>query len=86
MDILEQIAERKFFLTIEPMSRLATISKLLINPMPAIYVFQMIGALMLNIGYLREAFLLFEVARDLAHDAQHLSEEMICYEWMGRTK
>ena len=29
----------------------------------------MFGSLLLNTGYLKEAFKLFEVAKDLAHDA-----------------
>ena len=38
----------------------------------------------MNIRYYREAYELFEVAKDLAHDTQNLAQEMICYEWMGR--
>ena len=40
----------------------------------------------MNIRYYREAYELFEVAKDLAHDTQNLAQEMICYEWMGRVQ
>ena len=46
----------------------------------------MFSCLLKNIGYMREALVILEVAKDLAHDSMNLAQEMVCYERMGKIK
>ena len=80
------MAERKFHKAIELCIKLALLSKQLMDSKPAMYIYQMLGSLMMSAGYLRDSFKLFEVARDLAHEAQNQAHEMVCYELIGRAK
>ena len=65
---------------------LIVIAKMLKDSKPIIHLYQMLASLFLNVGYKREAYILFETAKDLAHEAQNLAQEMICFEYMARTK
>ena len=44
---------------------------MLYDSKPAMHLYQMLGSLMMNAGFLRDAYKLFEVAKDLAHEAQN---------------
>lgn len=86
LEILQLVSERKFHQAIEPTTQLVLLARLLYDSKPAMHLYQMLGSLMMNAGFLHEGFRLFEVAKDLAHEAQNLSQEMVCFEWMGRAK
>ena len=84
--IIENIEERKFHKMIDRLYDLLVIAKMLKDSKPIIHLYQMLASLFLNVGYKREAYILFETAKDLAHEAQNLAQEMICFEYMARTK
>ena len=83
---MQQVSQRKFKAAIDPIYKLLLVSKQLIDIKPTLCFYQMYACLLMYTGYLREAFDLFEVAKDIAHDAQNLAQELVCFEWMGRVQ
>ena len=86
VEVLALISDRNFHQSIDPLNKLVLLSKKLSDTRPTILLYQMFGSLLMNIGYFKESFRLFEIARDLAHEAQNLAQELVCYEWLGKVK
>ena len=83
---MQLVSQRKFKAAIDPLYKIILVSKQLIDPKPTIYFYQMYGCLLMYTGYLKESYTLFEIAKDIAHDAQNLAQELVCFEWMGRVQ
>lgn len=85
MSVLKSIQALNFHETLDPLCKLTALSKLLIDNKPALHFYQMLACLLLNLGKFDLALKLFDLARDISHDSQNLAQELLCYEWLGRT-
>jgi len=58
---------------------------MLIDPKPTLFLYQLLGCLLYNLRYTLQAVQVFEVAKDLAHETLNINQELVCFEWLGRT-
>ena len=78
------VGERSFKEATERMHWIVIACKVLRDPKPTIYAYQMYSCLLLHNEYILEASQVLEVAKDLAHETQNLAQEMICFELIGK--
>ena len=85
IEILKRVKVHSFHEIVAPLCQLTLLSKHLTDTKPTLSLYQMLGCLFLNLGKKSQALKLFDVARDISHDSQNLAQELLCYEWLGRT-
>ena len=83
--ILKKVQSCAFYDITVPLCKLITLAKHLTDAKPTLHLCQMLACLLLNLNKYDYAFKIFDVARDICHDSKNLAQEMLTYEWMGRT-